>query len=71
MPLLRQAAASILTSACATRSCKLRASPKLAALSEGKVRELIEQNTDGRDLGILGEPGVNVLTLNRALDQLR
>jgi len=43
---------------------------KARALSEGKVRELIEQNTDGRDLGFLGDPGVNVLTLNRALDSL-
>ena len=44
---------------------------KARGLSEDKVRELIEQNTDGRDLGVLGEPGVNVLTLNRALDQLK
>ncbi|HEX3421351.1 MAG TPA: K(+)-transporting ATPase subunit C [Candidatus Udaeobacter sp.] len=38
-------------------------------LSEEKVRELVQQNTDGRDLGVLGEPGVNVLQLNFALDQ--
>jgi K+-transporting ATPase ATPase C chain len=44
---------------------------KARSLSEGKLRELIEQNTDGRDLGVFGEPGVNVLTLNRALDGLR
>ena len=44
---------------------------KARGLSEGTVRELIQQNTDGRDLGLLGEPGVNVLTLNRALDGLR
>ena len=37
-------------------------------LSEKKLHELIEQNTDGRDLGLLGDPGVNVLSLNRALD---
>jgi len=36
-------------------------------LSEKKLHELIEQNTDGRDLGLLGDPGVNVLSLNRAL----
>ena len=43
---------------------------KTRGLSEDKVRELIEQNTDGRDLGVFGDPGVNVLTLNRALDQV-
>ena len=32
------------------------------------VDALIAKNTSGRDLGILGEPGVNVLTLNIALD---
>ena len=41
---------------------------KARGLSEGKVHELIELNTDGRDLGVFGDPGVNVLTLNRALD---
>ena len=41
---------------------------KARGLSEQKVRELIQENTDGRDLGVLGEPGVNVLTLNLALD---
>lgn len=40
-------------------------------LSEYKVRELVQQNTDGRDLGVFGEPGVNVLQLNLALDQQR
>jgi K+-transporting ATPase ATPase C chain len=33
------------------------------------VRRLIAKNTDGRSLGFLGEPGVNVLTLNIALDK--
>ena len=33
------------------------------------VQELIRDNTDGRSLGFLGEPGVNVLTLNVALDK--
>jgi K+-transporting ATPase ATPase C chain len=37
-------------------------------LDIARVRELISQNTDTPSLGILGEPGVNVLKLNLALD---
>lgn len=43
---------------------------KARHLSEDKVRELIRSNTDPASLGILGEPGVNVLMLNMALDAL-
>ncbi len=43
---------------------------KVRGLSEDKVRELVEVNTSGRDLGLFGEPRVNVLTLNFALDSL-
>lgn len=43
---------------------------KVRNLSADKVRELIIQNTDAPDLGILGEPGVNVMKLNLALDNL-
>jgi K+-transporting ATPase ATPase C chain len=42
---------------------------KTRGLSEGIVRELVRQNTDGRDLGVFGDPGVSVLRLNLALDQ--
>jgi len=41
---------------------------KARGLSEEKVRELVQQNTDRRDLGVLGDPGANVLELNLALD---
>ena len=34
------------------------------------VQKLISENTDGRGLGFFGEPGVNVLELNLALDKL-
>jgi len=34
-----------------------------------QVEELISDNTDGRFLGVLGEPGVNVLQLNIALEE--
>jgi potassium-transporting ATPase KdpC subunit len=38
-------------------------------LSIAKVEDLISAHTDGRFLGLLGEPGVNVLRLNIALDK--
>jgi len=43
---------------------------KARNLSADKVRELIQQHTDAPAFGILGEPGVNVLKLNLALDSL-
>jgi len=41
---------------------------KVRGLPEDKVRQLVAENTSGRLIGIFGEPRVNVLALNLALD---
>jgi potassium-transporting ATPase KdpC subunit len=41
---------------------------KARGLPLERVLRLVDENTDGRFLGVLGEPGVNVLELNHALD---
>jgi K+-transporting ATPase ATPase C chain len=39
-------------------------------LPESTIRDLVQKHTDQRDLGLLGEPRVNVLELNLALDDM-
>ncbi|TCO54889.1 potassium-transporting ATPase subunit C [Actinocrispum wychmicini] len=40
---------------------------RVTGVSEQRLRELVEANTIGRGLGVLGDPGVNVLKLNLAV----
>jgi K+-transporting ATPase ATPase C chain len=53
------------------RNAELQAArvAKARGVGEEKVGELIQRSTDTRDLGLFGDPGVNVLELNLALDQ--
>ncbi|UUZ81813.1 potassium-transporting ATPase subunit KdpC [Paenibacillus sp. P26] len=43
---------------------------RLTGIGAAELNQLVEQNTQGRDLGLFGEPRVNVLKLNLALDAL-
>lgn len=55
----------------AAAAYQLRRVARARALPEETVARLVEAHTEGRWLGVLGEPRVNVLRLNLALDALR
>jgi K+-transporting ATPase ATPase C chain len=40
-------------------------------LPEDRLRQLVNENVEGRLFGLLGEPRVNVLALNLALDSVK
>ena len=44
---------------------------RVRALNEASVRALVDQYTTNRQFGFLGEPRVNVLLLNRALNEIK
>jgi potassium-transporting ATPase KdpC subunit len=53
----------------ANAAIQARRIARVRGLPLARVRHLIDEHTDGRFLGVLGEAGVNVLELNLALDR--
>ena len=53
----------------ANAAIQARRVARVRGLPLARVQQLVEESTDGRFLGVLGEPGVNTTKLNEALDR--